>query len=93
MLQKFKNFLLYLRYDIFKSFLHIQLTFDRIYSIFKCKSKNFDNMVDMVDIVDINTSEDEKEKIIKLYKKTKKERINGFSDSINLDYFPNIFLN
>ena len=89
MLQKFKNFSLYLRYDIFKSFLYRQLTFDRIYSIFKCKSKNFDNMVD---IVDINTSEDEKEKIIKLYKKTKKERINGFSDSINLDYFPNIFL-
>ena len=72
MLQKFKNFLLYLRYDIFKSFLHIQLTFYGIYSIFKCKSKNFDNMVD---IVDINTSEDEKEKIIKLYKKTKKESL------------------
>ena len=70
MLQKFKNFLLYLRYDIFKSFLYRQLTFDVIYSIFKCKSKNFDNIVD---IVDIDSSKDEKVKIIKLYEKTKKK--------------------
>jgi hypothetical protein len=68
MLQKLKKFLLYLRYDVSKLFLYSQAAFDqifidKIYSIFKCKSKNFDNIVDKVSI---DSFKDEKEKIIKL---------------------------
>lgn len=95
MFQKLKKFLLYLRYDVSKSFLYSQAAFDqifidKIYSIFKCKSKNFDNIVDKVSV---DSFEDEREQIIKLYEKTKRERVNNFSDAINLDYIPNVFLN